>query len=1376
MLKFLKSLPKKQLTALIGIVFLFVITVSTSIYLNTQKTSLRSKAQQSLSQVNKQEPEFAQGEILIKFRSNTPILKINSYRGTQGIDIDKFSVDYTDLDQATIPLAMTKVNQKFPIKKVDKVFKGSQDPQTELMKMKQKFSNEIALGRRQINEKEFLKIDLSKIYKLELSKDTPISETITILSANPDIEYVEPNYLVKLQYIPNDPYYLDSFPNNTGNRDPSWNPLYDYQWNLKQINMNSAWDITQGNILVAVIDSGVDYKHPELGTTGSQPKVILGHDYVNSDEDPMDDYGHGTHVAGIIAANTNNALGIAGVCPGCSILTIKSFDNSGSGYDSYISSAIQEAVVKGSRVINASWGGLGSSSLMTDVLTYVYNSGVVFVASAGNASVNVNKLYPANINCANISNPTIDCTLSVSATNAQNGLSPYSNWGADIDVAAPGGDNNDIVSLKSSVTSIGNVVGVNYLRAAGTSMAAPHVSGLAALILSKSPSLTNDQVRNVILNGTDDLGLPGFDDNFGYGRVNAYKSLLSINYRMPPVAKINVPERGTIIGSKFDLTGSTYATDFTKYKIEYASSYNPGSWSTQGIVLTNSGVTPIYGGKLGTADFSQLTSGQYYLRITTVTTSGNNVSMITSIRLDKQLRAGFPIPYDSSVFWRPMAADINVDGKKEIIFKNSLDAKIHVIEPDGNDLAGWPKSLEGYDDPRFSSGNSVVVFDLDPSYPGKEVFSAITQTGWGGQILGFHADGTLIQNWSVNDWVNKGSLAYVNDAMSAGTFNGIGGVVYPESDLFIGASVKLHIFDKNANELPGGWPIIGKEKSFYQAPAIADINGDGDSEVITPYYDQDLNLYSINIYSSRGSLLKKINITDNLYNFAVADIDGDGFGEIITIIGKDNPGGERAVSVWDWQGNLKSSRWPLKITDTAILPVNTTDLSVGNFTKDNNLEILLFLNFNYYLIDKDANIIAKQYIDTWESDFNYVLTNVSLADGRQLISMTSNAGYPGEGIYSKVYLHTFDPATNSFTSLAGYPKLFGNDKGEMLGSPSLVDIDGDGFLELIVAYKAGRNIGDTFLYVFNTGLMAGFSDWPQYLHDESNTSNFDSGERILLNSSSGQSCDQKCNSLNRNCISVGTDNNATNLSKMYSIDLFCSQIDAACSSVIGNSGIQGCDWTNCKCSIPRIAPTSTPKPTPALPTLTPSPTPISSLTPTPTLTLTPPSPTPTLGPTLTPSPTSPPSCNFISKWGSLGTGDGQFSSPFGVASDSQGNVYISETGNNRIQKFNPNGQFILKWGSSGTGDGQFDLPTGIVLDSSDNVYVADSRNHRVQKFTSNGQFLSKWGSNGQTDGQLNFPQGVGIDSSGNIWLADTSNNRVQKFTSGGVFISKFGSA
>jgi sugar lactone lactonase YvrE len=150
--------------------------------------------------------------------------------------------------------------------------------------------------------------------------------------------------------------------------------------------------------------------------------------------------------------------------------------------------------------------------------------------------------------------------------------------------------------------------------------------------------------------------------------------------------------------------------------------------------------------------------------------------------------------------------------------------------------------------------------------------------------------------------------------------------------------------------------------------------------------------------------------------------------------------------------------------------------------------------------------------------------------------------------------------------------------------------------------------------------------------------------------------------------------------------------------------------------------------------------------------------------------------NFLSKFGASGSGDGNFSFPYGITVDSNGNIYVVDTDNNRIQKFDSNGNFLSKFGAGGGGDGNFSFASGIALDSGGNIYVADNGNNRIQKFNSNGNFLSKFGANGNGDGNFSHPIGIALNSGGNIYVVDQDNNRIQKFDSNGTFLLKFGTS
>ncbi|MEM2294555.1 MAG: S8 family serine peptidase [Nitrososphaerota archaeon] len=291
--------------------------------------------------------------------------------------------------------------------------------------------------------------------------------------------YVEPNFKVELLLTPND-------------------PLWSNQWGPKKIQADLAWDKQLGNrsIIVAVIDTGVDYTHEDLINN----YISGGYDWVNNEDDPWDDHGHGTHCAGIIAASINNGKGIAGLAQ-VKIMAEKVLTGGGWGYWDWVASGIIHATDHGAKVISMSLGGYYPSALVRDAIKYALDSGVLVVAAAGNDDTN-NKCYPA----------AFDGVVAVSATDVNDQKAWFSNWGDWIDLAAPG------VNIISCVPG-------GYKSWSGTSMACPHVSGVAALAWSQFPNKPMQWIREWLKYTADDLGQPGFDVYYGYGRVNARKAV-----------------------------------------------------------------------------------------------------------------------------------------------------------------------------------------------------------------------------------------------------------------------------------------------------------------------------------------------------------------------------------------------------------------------------------------------------------------------------------------------------------------------------------------------------------------------------------------------------------------------------------------------------------------------------------------------------------------------------------------------------------------------------------------------------------------------------------------------------------------------------------
>lgn len=310
---------------------------------------------------------------------------------------------------------------------------------------------------------------------------------IDLLSANPLIEYIGPNYIAHIAGEPNDPAW--------------WR-----QWDMRQIGMETAWDQAKGeNIVIALIDTGVDASHPELAG-----RLLAGYDFANDDGDPGDDNGHGTHVAGILAAVGDNGIGIAGMAWQAKILPLKVLDAKGDGSYFNIIRAIRYAADHGARIINLSLGGSFSDPNLQEAARYARTRGCLVVAAAGNQGGAL--LYPA----------AYDEVLAVAATDDRQRRPSYSNYGAEVDLAAPGGTQSaGIYSLAPSG---------GYTTLFGTSMAAPHVSGLAALIWSAASALTADQVAGIMKEtalkvGTMPYNAAGWNQELGYGLINALAAL-----------------------------------------------------------------------------------------------------------------------------------------------------------------------------------------------------------------------------------------------------------------------------------------------------------------------------------------------------------------------------------------------------------------------------------------------------------------------------------------------------------------------------------------------------------------------------------------------------------------------------------------------------------------------------------------------------------------------------------------------------------------------------------------------------------------------------------------------------------------------------------
>jgi thermitase len=411
-------------------------------------------------------------------------------------------------------------------------------------------------------------VDIRGIAVLKLVSGIDPISVIPSLERHPEILWAEPDIVIRPHLFPNDAYFdLQWNLHNTGQ-----SPTYGLQ--DADIDAPEAWDFTTGSnsVIIGILDSGIALENGQLchSDLNDPSKIILGNDYTGDGEGVKDNSSHGTHVAGIAAAESDNSIGISGVAWNPRILIQQVFSGGGGSWSWFYSAVIDAIDIFSCDVINFSGGG-GYSLTGLEAVTYADAQDCVIVASAGNSGGDVS--YPAAF-AADHAN-----VISVGATDPWDQRPSWSCHGSNLCVMAPGGTNqNDATDIYSTIPQN------SYGWKGGTSMAAPHVAGLAALMLSVFPNLPDSVIRERIEDACDDLGAPGWDPYYGHGRISAHRTihtLLSEDTLAPEVELIH-PNGGEIlsVGHSYEIVWEAWDDQGILNQFLYFSSDDGDTWDS----------------------------------------------------------------------------------------------------------------------------------------------------------------------------------------------------------------------------------------------------------------------------------------------------------------------------------------------------------------------------------------------------------------------------------------------------------------------------------------------------------------------------------------------------------------------------------------------------------------------------------------------------------------------------------------------------------------------------------------------------------------------------------------------------------------------------
>jgi subtilisin family serine protease len=891
--------------------------------------------------------------------------------------------------------------------------------------------------------------ELSRTYVLELGQMSPGQKTHELqrLKADPDVEFAEPAHSFSSKLTPNDPFLATS---------GSWGQPYQDLWGLFAINAPAAWDTATGDgVVVAVVDTGIDYNHPDIAANvWTNPNEIdsnfndddgngfvddvRGWNFVFGNNDVTDHNGHGTHVAGTIAATGDNGIGVIGVAWHSRVMPVKGLDDNGFGFDFTLAPAIEYAAANGADVINASWEGQDSSQSIEEAIQFATGLGAVFVAAAGNESQDAMNAFPA-------SSPE---AITVAASDPFGNLAFFSNFGPKIDTTAPG---VDILSLQASGTFLGPPVSDGYTRLDGTSMAAPHVSGVAALALSENPAYSPEQVRQIIR--SSNTANP-FDSRFGYGSLNAAAAAAVVN---PLEAKITAIQPGASPIDPITISGFAQGAGFSSYVLEYG----PG---TQPPFFTPffSSSTPA-SGTLGQLDPSTLFNGTYTIRLTAFNTNGNTFtdsSQFTLVLVNiTSPPAGSP---PSSVNAYKPSLQLPIMGTAAIGgFQN------FVVEWSPNGTNQWQTtgmSLTGGGTAPVANGQ-LAVWDTSAAAQ-----AGFTQAGF--YQIRLTVNGAISEQAFTSIYLEPDLISTAWPVfVDMGPYFSNSGVV---PALNPDGTVRLTMQSPNqGNDLAASWAfnldgsfqktVLSSFGSFHQ-PAAGNLGGLPGDESVMP----DFNVVRVIHPDNSFDLFDPgMNVDLTRVPLVLEDLNNDFQLESITV-GSDFTTHTAYVFAWKPDGT-EAGGFPIQVQDNSSLNgwFNHTRVIVGDFDGDGAKDVLVqegLTSTTYVLRLFNNTGAAKTFNAPVLTGVPFAMASADLDHNGKLETILAN--YNG----SQATLHVFQP---DGSERPGWPVDVSSSNGNLsvLASIAVGDFNRDGHEEIVFGREAG-------IYLFNSDGTLFPGAWP----------------------------------------------------------------------------------------------------------------------------------------------------------------------------------------------------------------------------------------------------------------------------------------------------------